>query len=146
VCSQNAFGDFCKNDLTLFFSSSCQNKNGLYGTVTVGFGYVGLYCDYCKTKGIFVNRPTRAGSTRGLSLGRRGEQPKGHRCLNCCGAEKGVELFISPIRLTILPNSLPLPSGLTEPAGTGPDTAGTGGTGPARYRFRSVQSRSSSKF
>jgi hypothetical protein len=36
--------------------------------------------------------------------------------------------------------------GLTEPAGTGPDTAGTGGTGPARYRFRPVRYRPRSKF
>jgi hypothetical protein len=30
---------------------------------------------------------------------------------------------------------------LTEPARIGPDTAGTGGTGPARYRFRLVSNQ-----
>jgi hypothetical protein len=38
------------------------------------------------------------------------------------------------------------PPGLTEPVGTGPETVGTGPTGPDRFRFRPVPNWSKFKF
>jgi hypothetical protein len=42
--------------------------------------------------------------------------------------------------------SLVVKAGVTEPVGTGPETVGTGPTGPDRFRFRPVPNRSKFKF